>query len=1696
MAPRRPPVAHLALLVLLSLGCVCEQDNPITTQVSTINVTSKPNTVTEQSTAATTSPGAAPLVLYNLTLHITNVEYTTELSNSSSPEFKNMSEQITQLCDQLYNCSGCPTASTYLGVEVIEFSNGSIIAHTALNFASSGDITLADVKSAVANATNSTVNGLTISEATVTPITQVTTTATPVTSGTVMLSSQVSHMSTSGSVTKTEDSVSTTSPSSETTTHPTGTPATVTGQSTAATTSSGAAPLVLFNLTLHITNVEYTTELSNSSSPEFKNMKEQITRLCDQLYNCSGCPTASTYLGVEVVGFSNGSIIAHTALNFASSGDITLADVKSAVANATNSTVNGLTISEATVTPITQVTTTATPVTSGTVMLSSQVSHMSTSGSVTKTEDSVSTTSPSSETTTHPTGTPATVTGQSTAATTSSGAAPLVLFNLTLHITNVEYTTELSNSSSPEFKNMSEQITQLCDQLYNCSGCPTASTYLGVEVVGFSNGSIIAHTALNFASSGDITLADVKSAVANATNSTVGGLTISEATVTPITQVTTTATPVTSGTVMLSSQVSHMSTSGSVTKTEDSVSTTSPSSETTTHPTGTPTSPSSETTTHPTGTPATVTGQSTAATTSSGAAPLVLYNLTLHITNVEYTTELSNSSSPEFKNMSEQITRLCDQLYNCSGCPTASTYLGVEVVGFSNGSIIAHTALNFASSGDITLADVKSAVANATNSTVNGLTISEATVTPITQVTTTATPVTSGTVMLSSQVSHMSTSGSVTKTEDSVSTNSPSSETTGTPSTVTGQSTAATTSPGAAPLVLYNLTLHITNVEYTTELSNSSSPEFKNMSEQITKLCDKLYNCSGCPTASTYLGVEVVGFSNGSIIAHTALNFASSGDITLADVKSAVANATNSTVNGLTISEATVTPITQVTTTATPVTSGTVMLSSQVSHMSTSGSVTKTEDSVSTNSPSSETIAHPTGTPATVTGQSTAATTSPGAAPLVLYNLTLHITNVEYTTELSNSSSPEFKNMSEQITQLCDELYNCSGCPTASTFLGVEVVGFSNGSIIARTALNFASSGDITLADVKSAVANATNSTVNGLTISEVTVTPITQVTTTATPVTSGTVMLSSQVSHMSTSGSVTKTEDSLSTNSPSSETTTHHTGTPTSPSSETTAHPTRTPATVTGQSTAVTTSPGAAPLVLYNLTLHITNVEYTTELSNSSSPEFKNMSEQITKLCDELYNCSGCPTASTYLGVEVVGFSNGSIIAHTALNFASSGDITLADVEKALANATNSTVNGLTISEATVTPMTPQRTTTAAPVTSSTVTLSSQVSIITTSGSVPKTEDSVPTISASSSGTTAHPTGTSTTAHSPSPFTNHESSPTSAVSVATGGPASTGTLGTRSTTETSSPGTAPTGTSSQATVTALTPSSHSTISTASSSSTTPSTGTSTAKGTPSDTTNKTPSTAKPTDASISSTKPASSSSQVSQSSTATPTTSITQSPAKVIYLSFRMTDPLFSNELNDPNSQAHKDMVAKVKNVCNEVYGCSGCSTQSTYDGVTVLDFRSGSVIADNRLNFKGNGITPNQAENLFNEQLKSGSGSISGTPINGVTASRNEIASPTTWSPVPGWGIALLVLVCFLVLLAIIGIIVLLLKLCRRSQRGEMEIFASRGSYHPMNEYPSYQTHARYEVPGKKGSYELQANGSNSQYSFTNPGVDTNNL
>uniref|UniRef100_A0A8C2Y2H8 SEA domain-containing protein n=1 Tax=Capra hircus TaxID=9925 RepID=A0A8C2Y2H8_CAPHI len=155
------------------------------------------------------------------------------------------------------------------------------------------------------------------------------------------------------------------------------------------------------------------------------------------------------------------------------------------------------------------------------------------------------------------------------------------------------------------------------------------------------------------------------------------------------------------------------------------------------------------------------------------------------------------------------------------------------------------------------------------------------------------------------------------------------------------------------------------------------------------------------------------------------------------------------------------------------------------------------------------------------------------------------------------------------------------------------------------------------------------------------------------------------------------------------------------------------------------------------------------------------------------------------------------------------------------------------------------------------------------------------------------------------------------------------------------------------------------------------------------------------------------------------------------------------------------------------------------------------GSVVVDLTLAFR-EGTTAELVKAQFS-QLKAHAANYSLT-ISGVSVRDAQFpSSAPSASGVPGWGIALLVLVCVLVALAIIYLIALVVCQCGRKKCEQLDIFPTLDAYHPMSEYSAYHTHGRFVPPGstKRSPYEeVSAGNGGSNLSYTNLAATSANL
>uniref|UniRef100_A0A8C3YQB3 Mucin-1 n=1 Tax=Catagonus wagneri TaxID=51154 RepID=A0A8C3YQB3_9CETA len=210
------------------------------------------------------------------------------------------------------------------------------------------------------------------------------------------------------------------------------------------------------------------------------------------------------------------------------------------------------------------------------------------------------------------------------------------------------------------------------------------------------------------------------------------------------------------------------------------------------------------------------------------------------------------------------------------------------------------------------------------------------------------------------------------------------------------------------------------------------------------------------------------------------------------------------------------------------------------------------------------------------------------------------------------------------------------------------------------------------------------------------------------------------------------------------------------------------------------------------------------------------------------------------------------------------------------------------------------------------------------------------------------------------------------------------------------------------------------------------------------------------------------------------------------------------SAETNVPTTSGHTSRDTQTSNTqSSPVPSSTDRSTflqvyeQEGFLGLLDIKFRPGSVVVESTLAFQDSTAAHNLKTRFGELEAKAGSYNLT---ISEVRVSDAPFpSSAQSGSGVPGWGIALLVLVCVLVALAIIYLIALAVYQCRRKNCGQLDIFPTRDAYHPMSEYPTYHTHGRYVPPdsNKRNPYEeVSAGNGGSSLSYSNLAATSANL
>ncbi|KAK2817060.1 hypothetical protein Q5P01_025251 [Channa striata] len=226
-------------------------------------------------------------------------------------------------------------------------------------------------------------------------------------------------------------------------------------------------------------------------------------------------------------------------------------------------------------------------------------------------------------------------------------------------------------------------------------------------------------------------------------------------------------------------------------------------------------------------------------------------------------------------------------------------------------------------------------------------------------------------------------------------------------STVT---TTTTPSPTPPPTPTINLGFKIEQT-FTAQLANQSSPEFKELENTVTKELDKVYTEKYGPNFNRTV---IRGFSKGSVVVDAELIF---NNVTTLPNSSSV----------------------------------TETLQTAASSSNFSLSVNASSITAAVVVPPAPTTAQPSTLDTTASTVTTTTTPSPTQPPLPTVNLGFKIQET-FRPQLANQSSPEFKQLENNVTRELDKVYREKYGPN---FNRTVIRGFSEGSVVVDAELIF-----------------------------------------------------------------------------------------------------------------------------------------------------------------------------------------------------------------------------------------------------------------------------------------------------------------------------------------------------------------------------------------------------------------------------------------------------------------------------------------------------------------------------------------------------------------------------------------------------------------------------------------------------------------
>nr|XP_028565266.1 mucin-1 isoform X3 [Podarcis muralis] len=482
----------------------------------------------------------------------------------------------------------------------------------------------------------------------------------------------------------------------------------------------------------------------------------------------------------------------------------------------------------------------------------------------------------------------------------------------------------------------------------------------------------------------------------------------------------------------------------------------------------------------------------------------------------------------------------------------------------------------------------------------------------------------------------------------------------------------------------------------------------------------------------------------------------------------------------------------------------------------------------------------------------------------------------------------------------------------------------------------------------------------------------------------------------------------------------------------------TTTPSPTTTSTSSKTTTPKPPIEQTFTITYHIT-MNFTEDLLDSSSEAYRSLNETIGKMYEEVFNCTGCLAEGKYMGYKVNSFSSGSVLADTTVRFQESAGVSADTLRTALSDAPEDKRQGLNLTQIEVTKQ--EMTTTPSPTTTSTSSKTTtpkppieQTFTITYHITMNFTEDLLDSSSEAyrslneTIGKMYEEVFNCTGCLAEGKYMGYKVN-----SFRSGSVLADTTVHFEKSTDISA----------------------GVIRTALSNATED----------------------QRQGLNLTQIEVTKQETTTTPSPTTTSTSSKTPAPKPPKEKTFTITYHItmnYTKDLLDSSSQAYQNLTGNIKKMYVDVFNCTGCPAEGKYIGYKVNSFRNGSVLADTTVRFqesadvsadklrtalsdapenKRHGLTLTQIEVTSDATEPPNPPPSTATPPPATTSTTTSTTTtPNHTETVPGWGIALLVLVCILLLLALIAFLILIIYWCRRNHRGKLDLLSNQDSYHVM--------------------------------------------